>query len=396
MTLHLTSRLIVSAVASCAFQAALAQETIKDYLFNHSAGKVAASDIIELSSAVSTLQTPRDLVIALSALGNRDTEGGFGISVTPGRTALPVVAVAADKYASGDVWRRVWGGTTFSYAQNKKSLGGADYAQMALAVNVTYQLFARDDPIVIAYRAMSGDSGDTCRAALEQLEAAEQSLEAFKRQRVSEEEARLGRELNLAELAAVNASATEQHAAALRKLGELRACAHAAADAVSKKWNASRLQLVLGKGWIRPQAGGQPKLTLAEHITLSLAIPAGADGLVNLTARRVAHELKLNTIATAPEFTTTNGVAGRYTYRASKANDLYGIAEISNLKKSAAPTESNADFRYAIGIDRKLSNNFWLEFRFGRSRVSDSTGLENKALFSLKFSPEATLERQVK
>lgn len=373
-----------------------AEGTIKDYLFNHTAGPVAANDIINLAgTAVNSLQTPKDLTIALGALGSRDTQAGFGISVTPARTALPVLALQADKYADGDVLSRLWGGTTVSYAQNKKSLASIDYAQSALAINVTYQLRAADDPIIVAYNALRDTEAGICKGALAALETADQSVEAFKRRRVAEEEAQLNRPLNLAELQKINADAPAQHAEVLKKLGALRNCAHDAATAVAKRWNASRLQVVLGQGWIQSPEAAARRLTLGKFATFSLALPAGDDGLLNVTLRRVADDLDLKTITSTPTFKTSNSGGVRYTYRAGSANDLYGIAEASSVKAST-PTSSNAAFRYALGVDRKVADNLWLEFRLGRSHTADGIKLENKALFSLKFSPETTLDKQIK
>ena len=381
---------------SIAASASHAEGTIKDYLFNHTAGPVAANDIINMAgSAVSSLQTPKDLTIALGALGNRDTQAGFGISVTPARTALPVLALQAGKYADGDVLSRLWGGTTLSYAQNKKSLASTDYAQSALAINVTYQLRAEDDPIIVAYNALRDSEAGICKDALEALETADQSVEAFKRRRIAEEETRLNRPLNLEELQKISADAPAQHADTMKKLGALRNCAHDAATAVAKKWNASRLQVVLGQGWIQSPVADAGRLTLGKFATLSLAWPAGDHGLINFTLRRVADDLDLKTIASTPTSTTTNSGGARYTYKAGNSNDLYGIAEASSVKAST-PTSSNAAFKYALGVDRKVAESLWLEFRFGRSHTADGTKLENKALFSLKFSPETTLDKQIK
>lgn len=368
-------------------------ESISDYLVSNSIGPVGASDLLGLSGTVSNLQSPRDIALALGALGTRDTQAGFGIAVAPGRSA---VGVRASSYVEEDaVFTRIWAGTTFSYAQNKKTIGTTDYSQSAVAVAVTYHLNYLKDPVVVAYRAMTGGDGP-CKSGLAALDEAEEKVEAFILRRTKEEEARLQRTPTKQEREAIVANApAELEAAAKKKLAAVRTCAHDAVKEAAKEWNSSRLQVMLGEARIRSAAGDGVRYTLGRYAAASLALKAGDNGLLNVTLRRAADELDVTTLAKTPIYKSGSKAALRYTHKAGKDNDQYGLVEVSNVK-AATPTTSNAAFRYAFGLDRKLAEGLWLEFRFGRARIADGSKLENKGMLTLNFSPEATLETQAK
>jgi len=387
---------VLSLVALLASGPAAAQGTIKDYLFTHNAGPVAANDIIGVSkSVISDLQTPRDLALSIGDFGDRDTEGGFGLSFTPGRSGFDIVAVAADKYREGDLLRRIWGGTTFSYAQNRKTIGNGDYDQSALAVSASFLIDPEEDPIVIAYRAL-GDMSEAgaCRNGLQDLEVTERSLEETQRRLVAEETVKLGRAPNLSELNEIAQKASDLHAEASSKFAAVRVCAHKVAADISNKWNAGRFQLLIGRGWIKP-AGAGDRLRLATHAKVSIALGVGSNGLVNVTYRRAGDELDLATLGSTPVFKNTNSAALRYTYKASKKGDMFAIAEVSNVEATTT-TVSQSDFKQALGLDKMVAPGLWLEFRYGRARTTVGTTLENKALFVLKFSEDTSLEKQIK
>ncbi|MCY7316191.1 MAG: hypothetical protein LH480_11370 [Rubrivivax sp.] len=389
-----------SASAVCALlvaASAAAQGTIKDYLFAPNAGPVAANDVIGVSKGVSSdLQTPRDLALSLGNIGDRDTQKGFGISITPARSGFDAVAVAADKYREGDVLRRIWGGTTFSYAQNRKKIGAAEFDQSALAVSASFLIDPEDDPIVIAYRAL-GDTSEAgvCRNGLQALEASERSLEEVQRSLVAQETIKLGRAPNLDELTAIAEKASHEKTQASSKFAAVRVCAQKAAADIAKKWNSHRVQILLGRGWIEPATGERSRLRLATHLKVSAALGVGADGLANLTWRRADDELDLTTLGRTAAFKSTNSAGFRYTYKASKKADMFAIAEVSSVKGRTL-TASQTDFKQALGIDKRVAPGLWLEFRYGRARSAVGTSLENKALFALKFSEDTSLDKQTK
>lgn len=375
---------------------ATAQGTIKDYLFTHNAGPVAANDIIGVSkSVVSDLQTPRELALSVGNFGDRDTQNGFGLSFTPGRSGFNALAVAADKYRNKDDWlRRIWGGTTFSYAQNRKKISSSDYDQSALAVSTTFLLEHTKDPIVAAYTVLATSGEATFQCKKDGLDIAADEVDKDQDHRVKAFVKEKGVLPKKDELEAIKNAAQAANDGEAKALAVRRSCAQKVAGDVEKEWNASRVQLMLGRGWIKPEAAGG-RIRLATHAKVALALGAGDDGLFNLTWRRAGDELDLTTLGAMPAYKNTNSAAIRYTYKASKGGDMFALAEVSNVKASTT-TASQADFKRAVGLDKMFMPGLWLEFRYGRAQTVGGTGLENKALLTLKFSEDTSLDKQIK
>lgn len=402
------------------------EPTIGDFLYNLGTGPMAANEIIKLDgSAVSNVQAAKDLVIALGSIADSKSKDGFGIAFTPGRSRLDAVAVSLANYSDANrVLSRIWGNTTFSYAQNKLSKAGADYARSAVALNVSLYLSAKEDPIVAARDAITADikagAAGACSAVFTRMLRSQQGILALGSSlrpalaitadgelplaviQALSDEANNSTRTNLAEPLAnhfVKALEAQQRGAAPREepaklAADLKACADKAQSAAKTKWNASQATIVLGQGWIKASTGADPqRLSLGRHATAAVALGSGDNGLFNLTLRGIRREINLDTLAKTPEFTNTSIAAARYTY-GQPGRETYGLAELSNVKKNS-DTLSNAAFKYALGIDHKLTGGLWMEFRYGRSRVADGTKLENKALFNLKFSPESTLDKKL-
>jgi hypothetical protein len=380
---------------------ACAETTIKDYLFTHNAGPVGANDIIGVAkTVVSDLQTPKDFAVSVGNFGDRDTQNGFGVSFTPGRSSFRGLAVSADEYRKGDLLPRIWGGTTFSYAQNRKKIGSADYDQSALAFSTTFLLKHAEDPIVVAYDALAVTEGGgaKCKVQNDALSDAAVATENELRRLVDAFSKEKGRPPNLEELQAIQRQADAQVAALrqaeIKALAQLRSCAFKVAGEIEKKWNASRFQLLVGRGWIKSVAGGG-RVRLATHAKLSLAWGLSENSLLNLTWRRAGDELDLTTLSGTPVYKNTNSAAVRYTYKPSKDGKTYAIAEVSNVKANTS-TASQKDFKQALGLDRMVMPGLWLELRYGRAQTIGGTGMENKALMTLKFSEDTSLDKDIK
>lgn len=365
---------------------------LNDFLIDLSAGHVAAFQMIGLDkSAVTDLQTPKDLVAALQAAGDSDSKGAFGLAYSPGRSAFVPVSVAISDYVDpSKPLTRLWGSATFSYAQNKKSLGGVDYSQNAVAAHVAYYLNSKDDPVVAGFNAVVLKDGP-CKAALLDVRTGFKKDNRTLVQRIKDKKKEVGgRDLTPEErdrideemLASTSNSSVEK----------LQVCAQNYVNAVKEKWNASHVDVVLGQGWIKSPGGG--RLSLGRHAALALSV--GLDempnSLFNLTVRRVDKELELDTITATPAYKRTSTAGARYTYGYGDGRRSYLLAEVSNVK-TGSPTIANAAFKRALGFDYKLAEGVWLELRAGRAVTTDGTKTESKALFNLKFSPETTLAK---
>lgn len=398
MTRHTLRPVLPLVTLMAAASAAAADTTIKDYLFTHNAGPVAANDIIGVAkTVVSDLQTPKDFAASVGNYGDRDTQNGFGLSFTPGRSAFKALSVSADRYGKGELMDRIWGGTTLSYAQNRKKIGTADYDQSAFAVSTTFLLNHEDDPIVVAYKALTVSEGADVKCKVQQADVDKATTDSMAEQRrlVAEfQNDHDGKSPDKKELQAIVKQAKAQLDAEMKALTQLRACASKVAADVEKKWNASRFQLLVGRGWIKPAAGGGERLRLATHYKLSLAWGPTEDSLFNLTWRRAGDELDLTTLGGTPAYKNTNSAGIRYTYKPLKDGKTFALAEVSNVKATTSTT-SQADFKQALGVDQMLMPGIWLELRYGRARTVNGTGLENKALMTLKFSQDTSLGKDI-
>lgn len=424
--------LMMFSTATALAQGSSEPDLLNDYLVNVGAGHIAANEIIGLAgSAVSNLQTPKDLVASLAALGDPSSKNGFGVAWSPGRSGSRLMGVSAAQYGGLDAkpLHRLWGSTTFSYAQNVKTINGTDHQQMGAAVNVSYYWNPASDPMVAGYRAFSGIDGGVCPEQSKAFDSAAKALGVSLNQQAARRAAELqltpDQDLPAAELDAIarrakadvdtlkangvgtakalrakrdGASSTAADLPALDDaLAKLGACADKASKDAADKWNAPHLDLVLGQGWIRRDGSGGDRLSLGRYVTLALAWSTSElpNSLFNLTLKRVDRELDLDTLATTPVYKASSIAAARFTYNMGAGHTTYALAEVSNAKDSKA-TVANAAYKWALGIDHALQPGMWIELRAGRSRVPGSTAEENKALFAVKFSPGATLPNAVR
>lgn len=352
---------------------ASAQDTkdkFDDFLIDIGPGHVSAGEMLKLSdSAITNIEAPKDFVALLNAADSADSQGGFGFAITPARTSLMPLSIASYRSST---FARLWGGTTFSYAKNRNTLGGVEYKQDAFAVNLSYYLNDRDDPHVAAY-----DAFINC-APLKQLVVDEsnrvmQTLSGVPPEKVQEVLASSKRNPQFLEAANVAA----------------RECAR---NAASPKWNATQFALTIGQGWVRAPGAASSRLSLARTVALSGTYGPSAETLVNFTVRRTDRALDLDTIATTPAYRNGTIAAVRLTYGHGDTRDLYGLVEASNVKSSIATLPESA-FKFALGVDKRVMEGVWLEFRLGRRRSVDGGKEETAGLFNLKFSTTTTLPK---
>ena len=68
------------------------------------------------------------------------------------------------------------------------------------------------------------------------------------------------------------------------------------------------------------------------------------------------------------------------------------MIEASNAKSDQI-TASQRVFKSAFGIDYRVSDGVWLNFRLGKQRKIDGTGDEIGSFFGLSVSPSALLKK---
>ena len=379
----LSATLFIAGTATAWAADAPKPDAISDYLVNLDAGAISAGEILGLSgSVIGSAHNTKDLIGAISAASGDKSKGGFGISFTPARSSIEALALPMERYLEkGPGLARIWGNTTFSYAQNRTSVGTADYAQDAVAVRAVLYMDAASDPVVASHAAFQ-DAACRKDVAPELLQAA-----------LKAEETRLGRPLVQADRDALRDRLTKQTPTreALEKDAKQQSdCIKAAVKEARSRWNATQVSLMLGQGWIRGNTAGAPKLSLSRHVSLIGAWGPNDSSLLNLTVRRVDKELLLDTLSGTPAYKSFTLTALRYTIGFGGKSDLYALAEVSNVRKEQNSI-SNGAFKSALGVDMKAGENMWLELRVGRSRTVSGSGEQTTALMNLKFSPTSGL-----
>lgn len=319
------------------------------------AGTVAAGTLVGLNgNATTPINTTQDLVLAVKPFTSGSSKAGYGLAITPARTAITPMPVR--NYYNSNWWRLV-GATTFSYAENGTNTPAGPYRSQAVSIDTTYFLNPAEDPIIAA----AGGFLD-CPKRIEAQNRVMQLLQQGKQ-------------------AEANAQAAEVERAA-------KECTDSARGRV--RWNASRLSLGYTIGWMRPDSEDGQRVSRGRWLTLGSLFGIGANGAAYLTAHRVMNQVDMATLKTTPAFRDSNLVGLRYTYGTPGKGDWRVLAEISNARSSSA-TASNLTFKHAIGIDRKLIDGLWLEFRIGRSLKTDGTSTQTTGLLTLHWAPTSTL-----
>lgn len=337
------------------------QDTLNRYLVNITAGQVTAASLLGLDkSAVTTVQTSQDLVAAINPFSDDEQKSGFGIAITPARTTL--LPMSGNTYAGG--WpARLAGSLTFSYAQNRASIGGVDFKRQAASVDTLLYLRKEEDPIMIGSAAFAA-----CARAGRAANAAEIDRIALDPNLRQEE-----RDLLLE--------------AQTRKLSEaLGPCIDAALG--KAKWNSSRVALSYGQGRIKPAAGRE--LDDGKYLTVNALFQAGERGAWNLSLRRSTDVLETaNLDPAAPRYASASLAALRYTYGDLAGTDFRALAEVSNANAGTANAAKDV-FIYALGLDKNLAKGIWLSFRLGRNHTLDGARQETTGLLNLSLQPSLT------
>jgi hypothetical protein len=406
----LRSMLAMAVLAPALSSVCFAQDAKKagsgldDYTVDVTAGAISASGLVGLTgSAITQVETAQDIVAALQPAATSGAKVGFGLAITPARTALtPMPASLYRGSDDGGNWSnwywRVLGATTLSYAQTSTDISSTTYRKQAVSLDTSYYLKRSEDPIL-----MGQDAFGKCD----------------ERQKLDRKAAQAGRDENLAKRlkAAAQLVINDPKASEDAKL-KAEQQLNSAEDTIAKaedikkssvpdteaankkciddklatsKWNASRLSLSFGTGWIQPEDSSMGKESLGRSATLNGLFEAGSQGAVNLSLRRTTHEVDLTTLTTTPAFKSSNLAALRYTYGTKDDNGAIKVlGEVSNAKASEV-TQSNSVFKYAFGVDARLAKGLWLEFRLGRNRTIDGTSNQTTGLLTLTFAPTAGL-----
>lgn len=343
---------------------ALAQEKAKDtvqsegieiYQVDVAPAPVSAAGVVGLgSSAITTIQTAQDIAVLWGPLSSKDSQNGFGLSITPSRVNFVHVGAA---YYMGGAFNQAVANLTLSYAQNFADISGVKYKKDGYSIDTYFYLDAERDPVVLGYRKFQG-----C-AARKTAEIAHQ--------KATREALAKGQPLT-----------EQQEAPLIKATGD----AQVACDKPGKsdtQWNDSRIAISIGKGYVEKDLGGN-RQSLGQKATITGLFKTGTDAGLYLVYQRTRDAIDPKTLDTSPSFKSASLVAARYVRGTGDATLRY-LIELSNANDSNVGG-TNSAFKRAIGIDKQLAKGVWLQFRYGKGTSSDGKETQNKGLLNVAFA----------
>lgn len=365
------------------------KDILTDYLVDVAPAPIAAASLIGVTgSGISTVQDSQDLALAISPFISGGSKVASALAINPGRTTF--FGVSGRSYFSSPAIRAA-SNITFSYAQNFSEIASVSYKKTAWSVSTYHYYHVSEDPVLVGYAAFLNcdkrkDAQTEYQVAnnkylddYERLESLRANQAADKTSASTEEIVKLKEQVAKEKVAAdllVNVPATEQ-AACDRKAQ------------TDSKWNYTRFMVSYGDAKIFPDIGGN-RYSLGKSISASAIIFAGTDRAVYATFQKTKHAVDTATLSKIPAFKNTSLIALRYASGSASDSTLRYLVEISNAGKSDSSKVSSI-YKYAVGIDKKISKGVWAQIRYGRSTTSTGESLQNKSIFNLAWAPSATL-----
>lgn len=363
MKTEMKTVILVAILSLCASSGNAADETadpskkdLSAFLVDVTSGQVSAAGLVGVSDTlVTNIQTSQDWVVAAKPFMSGSSKNGFGIALTPARTNF--LPMSGKTYrASG--FNRFVAAITLSYAESHADISGVTFNKRGASVDSYIYFDPGDDPILAAYSAFTN-----CSAA----------DEIFTK---------------------IGEAAAKNDAAQIKELQPKWDAANAACieGKLKKeaKWNTGKLQISVGRAQISKPGGDN--MSLGTTYAINVIQPIGDLGAAYLALNKVQNQVDLKTVATIPKFHSSSLAAIRLTRGINDAADQQVLVEISNASKDSATVA----FKYAVGVDFKVGDGAWLEFRLGRSRTATDSGLENKGTLSLNISPTCMLSAKCK
>jgi hypothetical protein len=346
-----------------------------DYLADTAEGSVSASGMLGIAGdSVHVVQNVRDVVVAVKGLSSNDSKTAMGFSITPARTSLAPMDLAT--YARS--WpSRLLGSLGFGYAQGNASIADKGYERRAVSVETSLFLHPGDDPVLAYVNAVArAKPGDNCQILGPSKPEGPPTAE------------RPG---------ADTAGPVKPAEAPKEEADEAKARAAACRSRVLKalRWNRSQLSASFATGWIKSGDGSVAQTSLGRMAVLGFTY--GFDEIaflrdnsaLSIAMRRTLAEPVLDTLQAASIERRDSSLA---TLRFSAGSSrLRALVEASNAK-SGQITASQRVFKRALGVDLRVSEGMWFNFRLGQQRKIDGMGNEVGSLFSLSYSPSALLD----
>lgn len=368
-----------------------------DYLVDSGAGSVSAAGMLGVSGeSITTVENVRDAVVALKGLDSNGSKATLALSVTPARTEL--LPISYTTYAQGGfsgAAARLWGAFTVGYAQGDADVSGAKFERRAVSAETSFFFDAdKDDPVLVfanslakKYTIQLDDNGDQLpldpcdtRNDPDVVAAGGKDIEPLE-----------GDDPSTVSDSIFNKNPS---AAALQKAQQKVRNACYKNMKANLRWNRSRASIAYATGWIKGKDGAIDERSLGHTVAASVSYGIGDDPkknawLIGVTYRQSFDEPVLATLGTATvNEKDTSLVVGQIKYGSQK---IRAMLEASNARSDDI-TASQRAFRQAVGVDFRLMENTWLNFRYGIQREVDGDGDEKGSLLTLSYSPTALLQ----
>lgn len=346
-----------------------------DLTTDTSSGAVAAAGMLGIAGeAISTVENLKGLVTSLSGLNANGSKGTLAIGITPARTSFAPMNLStyAGHGSMNATVARILGSTGIGYAQGQSTVGSQNFDRRAVSLQTGWYLHDVDDPVLAVALGLKSRCPDLLPPVKPIGPASPSSV-------VESSEG------------PPTKPAVVDGAEYKKRFAD---CTMPIIDGL--RWNRSIAALSVSRGWIRRSDGSMSEMSMGTAWTGNLTI--GFDpklgwfdqGLaLTLGYRGTRNEPVLTTLSNAsPQRRNTSLTVLRLTGGSDKARLLL---EGSNARANAL-TESQRNFKHAVGLDMRLAPEVWLNLRVGRHHALTGDKQETSSLLSVSWSPKALMD----
>jgi len=337
-----------------------------DFFVNDGALQVSAAALAGVpQSSVNIAESVNDVAVFVQGLDSKNK--GTGFSIAPARIRKPWPRVELKDYLERKTSALLLANLSLSYAQGNGEVEATKVIRRAVSVSTGGTFFRADDPI---------------QAMVNELAASEGAC---------------GKAERMALAAAVAKGQGEAEAKTNLKKALVQ-CIDNAQKKLDQRWFRPIWSATLGTGDIRADAAGSRTVRLGHAVAVAARYGRGIRGT--------------DAAASADEFEWGWSVAGSFTLRKdepviatldgaqlkrvdtkvsalklSAGTDVWrAVGELSNVGRKGTDT-GDRTMKRALGMDYKLGEAWWLNFRYGQRQRASGRGDENASLLSLTISP---------
>lgn len=349
---------------------------------DQAAAQVSAASLLGLSGeAVSPVENVRGLVVALRGLDAGGKKGTLGIAIAPGRTAFAPVNLSdyAKEGWQGALWR-IAAATTLGYAQGNVTVGTVDFERSAYSVETSYYLTREEDPHVALALAYAKGA---CKPLVAATPATSASASLAAAPPTMDGSVAPGG----ADGSAPKEAAEVKGAADLQAVqARAKACREGLADSLA--WNRARVSLAWAHGSTQRVTGGAGAVSLGSAWAASGLLGLGQQAAVSISHKRSRGEPVQASLVDGPVRTKNNSLTVLRLHVGTAT--LRGLLEGSNATQRD-DLASQRVFRRAAGLDARMADDLWLNFRVGRRTTLTGDKTESASSVVISYSPKALL-----